>query len=155
MMSELFHMLNACICRLKENKLDEYAGNFRLADFADFGWKVADDRQIFMEILHKMDEEQSEFLLEGDPFVECLSTWLEFDGNEGKTVTANQLFESLRSIVDGEKTAFPYKSPRSLSMKLKHEESNLKTFFRFEMEKKKGYPNGYKFYRRLSENLLV
>ncbi|MBD3180747.1 hypothetical protein GF312_00545 [Candidatus Poribacteria bacterium] len=145
LLTELFHILNDCINNLRENKDRAQEYNFRMADFASFGWKVSDNKEIFLNILEKITEEQSDFLLEDDPVLICISEWLGSNGNESKPIKAGELFHSLKNIAEENHMYFPCANVISLSTKLWHLKKELEKYFDFEILKKKGAANEYIF----------
>ena len=146
LLSELFVRLNADIKKLKSAAIEDYSGSFRLADFADFAWKTAKKPERVIQALEKMSDEQSEFLLEDDSFVECLNVWLENTANAGREVTAKQLFDELKEVAEDNELTFAYKTALGLSMKLKHQVNNLRRFFQVKIIKHgRGHANSYVF----------
>ncbi len=89
------------------------SANFRMADFAAFGWvaMVAENREgEWFPLLEKLENVQAGFATEGNPTVEALAVLLDRDGALSMDTTA--LYEACRAVTAG--VAF-YKSPRAFS----------------------------------------
>jgi hypothetical protein len=147
-MSELFHQLNWCIRRLKENKDNEYYGAFRMADFANFGFKIFNGDKAFIDVLHKMDRAQNSFLLEEDTLVEFLNLWLDNPLNSNRDVKSLELLSELKDIAKRKEIDFPYRNPTSLSMRLRNQEKNLQQFFKFTIDIGPGRANLFRFEKK-------
>jgi hypothetical protein len=147
-LSELFHQLNWCIRRLKENKDNEYSGSFRMADFANFGYKIYNGDEAFLETLRKMDRAQNEFLLEEDTLVEFLNLWLDNPSNQNRAVKSLELLSELKKIAKDKDLEFIYRNPTSLSMRLRNQEKNLQQFFKFTIDIGPGRANLFKFEKK-------
>jgi hypothetical protein len=147
-LSELLHQLNWCIKRLKENRDKEYTGNFRMADFANFGYKIFNESDVFIETLRKMDRAQNEFLLEEDTLLEFLNLWLDKPNNQNRAVKALELLSELNRIANEQNIEFPFKSPMSLSMRLRNQEKNLQQYFKFTIDIAPGRANLFRFAKK-------
>jgi hypothetical protein len=147
-LSELFHQLNWCIRKLKENMDNEYSGSFRMADFANFGYKIYDGDEAFLETLRKMDKAQNEFLLEEDTLVEFLNLWLDNPNNQNRAVKSLELLSELKKIAKDKDLEFIYRNPTSLSMRLRNQEKNLQQFFKFTIDIGPGRANLFKFEKK-------
>lgn len=111
-----------------------------MADWADLAWRIAKSSgkgNLFLELLEKMDKEQSSFLLEEDPVYLCLVSWLNKESNQGRLVTARELFKEFQAIAEEEKIPFYFKNVANLGKHLQHILSNLKEFFDVQAENKK------------------
>lgn len=129
--SELLDDLNLIVKALKEDK-ERFVSGFRLADWADLGWRIAKTQgagDTFIKLLEKMDVAQSEFLLEDNPLFDCLDIWLENNSNRGREVTSSQLYNELQTVAEANKMPFPFKSARSLGMHLQSIQSNLGHYY--------------------------
>jgi DNA primase catalytic core len=129
--SELLDDLNLIVKALKEDK-ERFVSGFRLADWADLGWRIAKTKgagNTFIKLLEKMDVAQSEFLLEDNPLFDCLDIWLENTSNRGREVTASQLYNELQIVAEANKVTFPFKSARSLGMHLQSIQSDLGHYY--------------------------
>lgn len=127
--SELLDDLNLIVKALKEDK-ENFVSGFRLADWADLGWRIAKTQGAgdnFIKLLEKMDMAQSEFLLEDNPLLDCLDIWLENISNRGGEVTASQLYNELQIVAEA--NPFPFKSARSLGMHLQSIQSDLGHYY--------------------------
>jgi hypothetical protein len=129
-MTDVMRQLQDAIRALKATAGRSYKTNFRMADFATFGLRLADAQgsQANMEgIFQRLGQEQAAFTLEGDSLPELLIHWLTDSRNEQRWVDAAVLFQELVSISEVEKLAFKYKSPRSLGQRLGNTEHDLRT----------------------------
>ena len=144
-LSGFYRQLNWCIRKLEENQDTSYVGKFRMADFADFGYKIYDGNHNFIKALEKMDEIQNEFLLEEDPIIDILDEWLEDPSNINKGVTAMDLLAEINRISRDKGLEFKLVSPKALSMKLRHQEKNIQQYFDFKIEKRPGNKNLFRF----------
>jgi hypothetical protein len=129
-MTDVMSQLQDAIRALKATAGRSYKTNFRMADFATFGLRLADAQgsQASVEgIFQRLCQEQAAFTLEGDSLPELLSHWLTDPRNEQRWVDAAVLFQELASISEVEKLAFKYKSPRSLGQRLANTEHDLRT----------------------------
>ena len=141
---------NGFLHRFFQNISEDFSSHshfldFRLADFGDFGYKVFDGSDRFINILGKVDKAQDELLLVEDALLEFLEEWLDEIDNINSVVTAKELYSGLKRIAMNQDIDFQFKTPRALSMKLCHQSKNLKRFFDFEIVKRSGRPHLYKF----------
>ena len=151
MLSELFAHLNICIARIKMYREDKYEGTHRMADFASFVWKVSGKDIGVTQLLDRMDAEQSFFLMEHDPFLDCIDAWLSDDqANEGRQIDANTLFKEIKCIAERDNINLFLKSSISLGKKLQHEKVNLQNFFDLQIINRAGASNEYVFKRKTS-----
>lgn len=137
--TELLNDLNAIVAALAQDK-DPFESKHRMADWADLAWRIAKSRgqgDFFLELLEKMDKEQSAFLLEEDPVYLCLTSWLAHPKNQGRLVTAGELFKEFQVIAEEEKIPFYFKNVRNLGKHLQQVLSNLAEFFTVQAEKNK------------------
>jgi hypothetical protein len=84
-----------------------------------------------------MDKEQSIFLLEEDPIFLCLDSWMLEKENQGREVTASELYNDFQIIAEKEKLSFTFKNTTSFGIHLRNIKSNLAEFFNVQSEKKK------------------
>jgi DNA primase len=137
--SELLNDLNSIVAQLKIDN-EPFMSQHRMADWATLAWRIAksggqDDR--FLELLEKMDKEQSIFLLEEDPIFLCLDAWLLEKENQGRFVTASELYNDFQIIAEKEKISFAFKNVQSFGMHLRNIISNLSEFFDVSSSKQK------------------
>ena len=135
--TELLEDLNAIVELLRKDRR-EFSSAFRLGDFADFTWRVADAQgqgQAVLAAFEKMVGDQSEFLLEEDPLLPGLTVWLEDSSNHGRWVNAGMLFKELKPLAEAQGIAWSYKSTLSLGKRLANVVSNLKVLFEVETKK--------------------
>jgi DNA primase len=129
--SELLDDLNQIVAALKTDN-EKFTSPFRMADWAELGWRIAKiggKAAEFLRLLEKMDRARSEFLIEDHPIVECLEAWIDNPDNVRREVKVSQLFEEFSAIAQEHKIAFGYKSPKSLGIQLRHILSNLSNDF--------------------------
>ena len=137
--SELLNDLNGIVAQLQQDN-EPFMSQHRMADWATLAWRIAKsagqgDR--FLELLEKMDKEQSIFLLEEDPIFLCLDAWLLNKENQGREVTASELYNDFQIIAEKEKISFTFKNTTSFGIHLRNIKSNLAEFFNVQSEKKK------------------
>ena len=143
-LTELFNELNRCIRKLKANSGEQYLGLYRMADFADFIYKVFDKDENVLCLLEKMDQEQQIFLFEDDPLIECIQIWLN-DKNYGKLVSASNLFTSIVRIAKENNIILDKLSAISLGKRLTNERSNFNKLFDFTIQSRPGRAKMYVF----------
>lgn len=135
--SEMLIDLNQIVAALKADD-EPFLSQHRMADWAELGWRIAktqDAGDYFIELLGRMDVEQSLFVLEDDPIFICLDIWLATPKNRGREVTASILYSDFQLIAEEEGIPFTFKSARSFGMHLRSILSNLEEFFDIEAEK--------------------
>jgi len=143
--SEMLIDLNQIIAALKADD-EPFLSQHRMADWAELGWRIAktqDAGDYFIELLEKMDKEQSIFVLEEDPIFLCLDVWLGIPQNQGREVTASTLYSEFQLIAEKEKMSFTFKNAKSFGIHLQNILSDLKEFFNVEALKKERWY--YKF----------
>ena len=136
--SELLNDLNGIVAALAQDN-EPFTSQHRMADWATLAWRIAKSEgqgDRFLELLEKMDREQSTFLLEDNPIFLCLDIWLADPNNLGREVTASTLYCDFQVIAEREKMSFTFKNTRSFGMHLRNILSNLKEFFDVQAEKK-------------------
>jgi len=105
------------------------AAPFRASDWANLCWRIAQIQAVgsnFDAILHKLCLQQSTFLLEDDPAYACLKVWLEDERNQGREVSARELYTELSQIAQQEQIDWPYRNALSLAKRIRNVESNLR-----------------------------
>ena len=128
---ELMFQLQHCIHALKEYTKRDFSTAFRMADFADFGLKIAKwgkfDAQL-AGIFDKLMQEQSLYALEGTAIFDPLLAWVK--EHEGMEITGAGLCRALSETAehDGYKFAYTGKE-RSFVQKFRNLRSNLDEFF--------------------------
>jgi DNA primase len=137
--SELLNDLNGIVAALAQDN-EPFTSQHRMADWATLAWRIAKstgqgDR--FIQLLEKMDKEQSLFLLEEDPIFLCLDAWLLKTENQGREVTASELYNDCQIIAEKEKISFAFKNVQSFGMHLRNIISNLSEFFDVNSSKRK------------------
>ena len=136
--SEMLIDLNQIIAALKTDD-EPFLSQHRMADWAELGWRIAKTQNAgdyFIELLEKMDKEQSIFVLEEDPIFLCLDVWLGISQNQGREVTASTLYSEFQLIAEKEKMSFTFKNAKSFGIHLQNILGNLKEFFDVKAEKK-------------------
>ena len=136
--SEMLNDLNQIIATLKADD-ETFFSQHRMADWAELGWRIAKTQNAgdyFIELLAKMDKEQSIFVLEEDPIFLCLDVWLGISQNQGREVTASTLYSEFQIIAEKEKMSFTFKNARSFGIHLQNILGNLREFFDVKAEKK-------------------
>lgn len=137
--SEMLNDLNQIIATIKDDD-EPFSSQHRMADWAELGWRIAkamqDAGDWFLELLEKMDKEQSTFLLEEDPIFLCLDVWIDKPNNQGREVTASTLYNEFQIIAEQEKMSFTFKNATSFGIHLRNIVSNLEEFFNVKAEKK-------------------
>jgi hypothetical protein len=130
--------LNQIIAALKTDD-EPFLSQHRMADWVELGWRIArtqDAGDYFIELLAKMDKEQSIFVLEEDPIFLCLDVWLGISQNQGREVTASTLYNEFQVIAEKEKMSFTFKNAKSFGIHLQNILGNLREFFDVKAEKK-------------------
>jgi hypothetical protein len=142
----IFHLQNV-VQALYDYRDEDFSTAFRMADFADFGLKIAKYAQFqphLESIFQKLAREQSEYTLHNQPILDLLQIWV--PGNEGKIVTCAQLLPELREIAAKEEgIEFNCNNARSFSQQLTNLLSNLEEFFDIKRGKDSSKTNTYIF----------
>jgi len=138
--SELLHELNMIVKALKEDD-EPFTTVFRMADFAELGWRISkmgNRGDYWLELLDKMSKDKSEFLLLDDPVYQVISG-LVAGGKELKDRTSAQLYKIFKEYADKEDIEFSYiKNARSLGQKLSSLLHDLRAYFNIERAKEAG-----------------
>ena len=129
--SELLCYLNMIVKALREDT-EPFTSNYRMADFAELGWRIAkadNAGDLWLELLDKMQKERSEFLLFEDPIYQVIHTVLS-SGHELHDMTAGQLYSVFKEYAEKDDIEFSYiKSTQSLAQKLGHLLNELQDYF--------------------------
>ena len=146
--TEMLNDLNIIVKHFKEDDGSGFKTTHRMADWAKFAWrvcKIIGGEKELLSALEKLQQEQSEFLLEDEPIAQALELWIDLPGNEGKKVLAKDLLEELGDVYPALRNS--YGTPKSLAQKLSHIDKNLKAFYETKSEKVDGKPIMYMFWR--------
>jgi DNA primase len=130
--SELLQNLNMIVKALREDT-SSFTSNYRMADFAELGWRIAktdDAGDLWLALLEKMQKERSEFLLFEDPIYQTIYTVLS-TGHTMEDMTTSQLYSVLRECAEKDDIAFTdyVKSAMSLGKRLGHLLHELQEYF--------------------------
>ncbi len=146
--TELLNDLNQIVKALRADN-EEFTTVFRMADWADLGWRIAKTQGIgdkFLETLQRMEQEQTAFFMEGEPLCDVLEIFLEETANHGKKLAARDLYPILSGIADDNRIRWPYKNSRSLAQRLSNIRSSLAEFLNIAVEKGRGNVTRYQFW---------
>jgi hypothetical protein len=106
---------------------------FRMADFAAFGWAIAGtagQEAEWIELLKKLERCQVELASEGDSLVMVLRTMLESDGRIGP-IDSGSLYKKCAALADAESLRFP-KTAQGFGQHL----TNMKRIVEIELDAK-------------------
>ena len=135
--SELLHDLNEIVSALREDT-EPFTSSYRMADFAELGWRIAkidDAGDPWLELLDKMQKERSEFLLFDDPIYQAIHAVLS-SGHKLHDMTSGQLYSVFKEYAEKDDIAFSYvKDARVLGQKLGHLLNELQEYFDITREK--------------------
>ncbi len=135
-MSEVVQHLQAILVALKNHPPDVDVGAFRMADFAQFAFRISQEYGIadkLKTLLKTVSREQSLFTLENDTLVDLITLWAQ--ANPGTEVTAHQLCHELTKIAVKHDIDFRYaKSPKGLAQRLHNMRSDLEEFVDIERD---------------------
>lgn len=129
---EMLTYLNKIVTEIKRGHLQSKS-NLRLADWESLCRIVAElegAEFIWEAFVENLKQDQTDFLLEGNPIVEALNLWLETPENNGREMKARELYNELKVALFGEKkpTDWP-KSVRSFAKHLTSIRQDLKRIF--------------------------
>lgn len=116
-----------------------YTGNFRMADFANIGLKIAtafNKENEFKNILNIIGEEQALLPLEDNPMVELLDKWLAKRLSQD-WITTGDLYAELKKIADDGKYHWPFKSLISFGRAMQMSLENLKHLYNIDWHRGK------------------
>jgi hypothetical protein len=139
--SEMMDDLNRVVDYLLNGEEQEFHHNFRMADFADFGWKAMRSRydqkedqnemgQIWLETLGKLSQAQTEEMLIDDPTSMCLEVWMENLDNHGRELRSKDLFVELKTIGENHNIEMPFRGAQGFGRKMNQIVSNLSEYYR-------------------------
>jgi hypothetical protein len=119
---ELLQNLNRIVRALRDG-LHAGHGAHRLADFANLATVIAKliDAEGAINALARLDEKRNDLLLENDPLVHALETWVKSQP-EPRWITTGELFKAIGF-------AIPYKNARAFGMHLQNMRTNLSALF--------------------------
>lgn len=118
-----------------------YHGTFRMADFANLGFKIATAlgrENEFKIILEIVSNEQQSLPLEDNPLVDILDKWLN-RRVEVKYISTGELYAECKSIADTTKLHFPFKSSAGFGKALQFAHENLKQIYKVDV--RRGHAN--------------
>jgi len=128
--------LNTIVARLK-TPYRTLSTSFRIADFAEFGRRVATsqtDWELILRALRRMEIQQADFALSEDPLLGALEVWVQKNPQRG-FVNATTLNNELRAIADAEGERWPYSNGQKLGTRLRDVSGALEKFFKVERQK--------------------
>jgi hypothetical protein len=137
-MTSVVRGIQEAIGALRRTAGRTYRSKFRLADFATFVLRLADDRgerEQAEDLLGRLAGDQSAFALGGDVLPDLLLRWLENKANHGREVTAASLYKELALIASKDNIDFPCKGGRSLGQYLTNMETNLQSIVRLRTDR--------------------
>ena len=124
--------LQKIIKKLENKQNEEYKVDFRMADFAVFALKIAENEQEQKElekIFVTMIKIQNEFTLRDDVLYLILKEFVKNTDNKGKRFTPAQLYIRFKEKADemGLLKSFEivYKNPKSVSTRLRNIKDNI------------------------------
>lgn len=151
--SEYLIELNNVVKALREDS-EPFTTSFRMADFAELGWRISKANSagdLWLELLDKMQRERSEFLLLDDPIFLCIQGLLT-KGVEIDDMTASQLYKIFKKYAEDEGVEFGYiKSAQSLGRRLGYMLNELRAYFEVKRERP-DTRTGYHYSFSLKEN---
>ena len=130
--SELLGNLNVIVKALREDT-EPFTSNYRMADFAELGWRIAKADKagdLWLELLGKMQTERSEFLLFENPIYQVIHSVLS-SGKSVENMTTSQLYSVFKEYAEKDDIAFigSVKDTMSLGKRLGHLLTELKEYF--------------------------
>lgn len=124
--------LQKIIKKLENKQNEEYKVDFRMADFAVFALKIAENKREQKElekIFATMIKIQNEFTLRDDVLYLILKEFVKNTDNKGKRFTPAQLYKKFKEKADemGLLKSFEivYKNPKSVSTRLRNIKDNI------------------------------
>jgi len=135
MWSELLDELNRIVRYLKLNH-KPIPVKFRMADFASFALHVAtvwDRRAEIEQVFSKLEQAQSELVLEGDTTHLLLDLWLAEVTNQGRTMSAGTLYEEWSKLASEKQIGWVFANSKSLGQRLTQLQFALKESFEVEV----------------------
>jgi len=152
---ELMYQLQNVIHALKDYAEEDFSTAFRMADFADFGLKIAKrggfDKQL-TGIFDKLMQEQSFYALEGSAIFDVLVAWVK--DHEGMEITGPGLCRALSEQAEHDGYKFVYTGKeRSFVQKFRNLRSNLDEFFEITERSERGRRKIYSFTMRQDKGI--
>ena len=152
MMTEVIEQLQIIVTMLEIENGNDYSSTFRMADFADFSLKLANQtgtQKQLLSIFEKLNHEQSVFTLEDDPVFIVLSRWVNdvkgLAKNKDRELTTPELWEELMNTANIMDVVFPYRNPMSFAQKFRHIRPNLEQFFDINEREERSRKKYYRF----------
>lgn len=131
-MSFIMYKLQKFIKCLQEKQNETYKVDFRMADFAVFALKTAENKtelEKLKKIFAQMIKIQNEFTLKDDVLYLVLKSFVNEKENKGKKFTSAELYNQFKQIADrmGLLKSFElvYKNPKSVSTRIKNIKDNI------------------------------
>jgi len=134
------------VAYLKNHDINQDCVDFRLADFATLGkaiWAALGDSKAvntWFNILDKMQIEQQDFALEGDPLPEVILEWMGNEVEKGPISPSNLFSELLTTAVE-KGISFDYKNSLAIARRLSNIKSILEERFGIKITQKTGRAN--------------
>lgn len=148
LMSALIYELQDVLRAFTATKDQKFPSTFRIADFADFVFRIATYKGNILQmqqVLDKVQAEQKEFATVGDDFVSTLSKWLENSNNVNRSISTYDLAAELNKVrLDSGMKDVQYNSA-NLGQKLSSRKSDLVLLFGMTFETRGGNQRYYKF----------
>ncbi|MBI3616533.1 MAG: bifunctional DNA primase/polymerase [Candidatus Omnitrophica bacterium] len=113
--SDLLDRVNQVLVALREVP-EAPPLNFRMADFASFGWRVSqamggsEAAARFCQSIERLEGEQARYATEEDPVAACLENWLSIGGNLGREIETGDLYNELGLIAKSKGFSLPKSS---------------------------------------------
>lgn len=149
-MSFIIYKLQKFIKRLQEKQNETYKVDFRMADFAVFALKTAENKTEFeklKKIFAQMIKIQNEFTLKDDVLYIILKDFLKDPLYKNKRFTPAELYQKFKNKADEKSLLKPfevvYKNPKAVSTRIKNIKDNIKD--EILIHYKKGHGNQYYF----------
>jgi hypothetical protein len=125
LMSELLDELNGVVRRLRgRRKVDGHG--LRMADFAEFCVRV-EGKAKALPLLRRLEQAQAALVFENEPLQRLLELWLAESANQGRSVTAGDLFPELGDIARKNSISWPFSNSTALGKRLAQVQSALRT----------------------------
>jgi hypothetical protein len=150
MMGQLLAELEHVVRVLAQQRDVTYRGAFRMADFAEFGYKIATAEEWadeFIRMMERLSKQQASFALAEETVVDLIEAWLQVDGgkNAGRAVKSSELFGELTLIAQSKKIEFILK-PGAFAQKLAGLVPTLQECFDIEVLAGRSRQRFYKFW---------
>lgn len=146
--SYIINQLQKIIKKLEDKQDEDLSVDFRMADFAVFALKTAENEQVqkeLEEIFAKMIKIQNEFTLKDDVLYTVLSNFARNTDHKGKRFTPAELYRLFKLEAEGLGLEKPfeavYKNPKSVSTRLRNIKDNISD--EILIYYKKGHRNQY------------